>query len=568
MVDPDVPRYAVLLKQHHLFQGLNEAQIAHVVNLLERVEANKGEVIYEQGERGESFYLIFRGRIRLRRREARRERVTGILSPGDHFGEDALLFDQPRAETAIAEEAVVLLRLDREAFFDLLQQFPEIRKNLSATAESRYLVRKENFDWMGEDEIIYLVARKHELFLFLALILPVLLFVASIPILVLSFSADSPFGAVAGLIGGILGMLIAILWGIWNWIDWGNDYYIVTSQRVVWLERVIIFYYSRREAPLVQVLAVNVSRSWLGRILGYGNVEVRTYTGGIQMRNMANPELFESFVKGYQFRAQRRKEEVEAQLREKELRRRLGLEKEEQLPAPAETSAPEQKAKAQVKPGSLREIVETFLKVRYERDNTITYRKHLLVLLRKVFLPSLAFLVLLALTALLVWRILIGAGLGMSLFPLAVLLFLLHVMVSMWWGYHYLDWNNDIYRLSPDQILDIERKPLGEEIKKSAPLDSILSLEHTREGILRLIFNYGDVIINVGHTQFIFYGVYAPDQVHKDIADYMEARRRRKEEEQLARERQRLGDWFGAYHQHLEELEETKKDSDWDLFPG
>lgn len=567
MADPDVPKYAVLLKQHHLFQGLNEAQIAHVVNRLERVETNKGEVIYEQGEHGESFYIIFRGRVRLRRQEARQERVLGILSPGDHFGEEALLFDRPRAETAVAEEPVVLLSLEREAFFDLLQQFPEMRRNLSATAESRYLVRKENFDWMGEDEIIYLVARKHEIFLFRSLILPVLIFVASIPILVLSFTAASPFGATAGLILGVSGVLLSFLWSIWNWIDWGNDYYIVTNQRVVWLERVIIFYYSRREAPLTQVLAVNVTRSWLGRILGYGDVEVRTYTGGIRMRNMAQPELFESFVKGYQFRAQRHKEEIEAQLREKELRKRLRAE-EEPLPAPAETPPVEQKPQKQVKPGGLREILETFLKVRYERDNTITYRKHLLVLLKKIFLPSMAFLILFMLTALFVWRTLVGEGLGISALPLAVLLLLLYGAVSLWWGYHYLDWNNDIYRLTPDQILDIERKPLGEEIKKSAPLDSILSLEHTREGILRMIFNYGDVIINVGQTQFIFYGVYAPDQVHKDIADFMEARRRKKEEEQSARERRRLADWFKAYHQHIEELEETKKDSDWDLFPG
>ncbi len=39
-------------------------------------------------------------------------------------------------------------------------------------------------------------------------------------------------------------------WTIWTWIDWGNDYYVVTNQRVVWIEVVIGLYESRNEAPM------------------------------------------------------------------------------------------------------------------------------------------------------------------------------------------------------------------------------------------------------------------------------------------------------------------------------
>ena len=89
---------------------------------------------------------------------------------------------------------------------------------------------------------------------------------------------------------GVGGILFAGVWVVWDFIDWRNDFYILTNQRVVWLERVIIFYYSRREAPLTHVLAVNVFSSWLGRIIGYGNVEVRTFTGSILMKN-ADPKF-------------------------------------------------------------------------------------------------------------------------------------------------------------------------------------------------------------------------------------------------------------------------------------
>ena len=80
-------------------------------------------------------------------------------------------------------------------------------------------------------------------------------------------------------------MILGFIWGIWNLLDWGNDYYIVTNQRVIWLERVIGLYESRQEAPLRTVLSVGMESDQLGRIFGFGDVIVRTYTGQIIMRN-------------------------------------------------------------------------------------------------------------------------------------------------------------------------------------------------------------------------------------------------------------------------------------------
>ena len=56
---------------------------------------------------------------------------------------------------------------------------------------------------------------------------------------------------------GITSVIVAA-WAVWNYIDWGNDYYILTNQRVVWLEKVVGIYDSRQEAPLSTVLSVGV----------------------------------------------------------------------------------------------------------------------------------------------------------------------------------------------------------------------------------------------------------------------------------------------------------------------
>jgi len=571
MVDNEIPKYAALLRQQYLFRGLSEADIAHVVTRFTRKEWQAGEVVISEGHIEESFYVIFEGRVRVTRQEGASERHLDDLGPGDYFGEEALLFDRPRSATVTALEDLVTLRLEREEFDELLEQYPDMRLNLSATAESRYLAQRVHFKWLGDDEVIYLVARKHVFFLILALILPISLGVAGVVFLGLGFGAVTTTFSWSGIeIGGVL-LVIAALLGIWNWVDWGNDYYIVTSQRVVWLERVVIFYYSRREAPMTQVLAVNVNSSFIGQIVGYGNVEVRTFTGGIRMKNMADPHRFAYYVESFQSRAKEQQKRAESALIERELRKQLGLEQPEPAPAvePAEEpTQPIQPEKRKPKPGGWREKLETFLQTRYERNGIITYRKHLLVLLWKTWQPLLVGLLLVLGTIYLIRSRLLEGAPGAIGVPVLVILGLFYLAAFLWWGYNYLDWSNDIYQLTPDQILDIERKPLGEEIKKSAPLDSILSLEHSRQGIIQLIFNFGNVIMNVGQTQFIFRGVTYPDDVHKDIADAIETLRRKKEEATALRDRQRLMEWFSTYNRQSQILEEQKKESDWDIFPG
>jgi Cyclic nucleotide-binding domain len=568
MADPEISRYADLLRQQYIFQGLNDAQLAHVVSHFVRVEKYPGEQVYAQGDPGDSFYVIYQGKVRVTQVVERRERQLRILGPGDYFGDGALLFDRPRSDSVATLEHTVLLCLDREAFYELLDLLPDIRMNLSATAESRYLALKENFDWLGDDEVIYLIRRKNEFFLFLSLLLPLFVFLFSIPVFVFSFSLETPFFTNAFLIAGVLGLIGSVLWAVWNWIDWGNDYYIVTSQRVVWLERVIIFYYSRREAPLTQVLAVNTSSTFIGRLLNYGNVDVRTFTGSILMRNMADPKQFASFIEGHQSRARRQLRAVEAQIMEKELHKRIHKLEPPPPVEPPPHKPPEEKPPKKPKRSYWKEILDTFLKVRFEQGDVITYRKHWLVLLGKTFAPLLALFMWAVIAVYLLYQYLFKEGLGISGLAVAFVMALLFVAAFLWWGYNYLDWNNDIYQLTPDQIIDIERKPLGEEQKKTAPLDSILSLEHVRQGIIRLAFNYGDVIVMVGQTPFKFRGVHNPDQVHQDVADYIEARSRKSQQAEADRERQRMLDWFGTYHREMDNLEESKKDTDWDLFPG
>ncbi len=566
MAEDLIPQIAALLKGHYLFRGLDEAQIAHVVTRFTPTIYQAGDVIYRQGSVGDSFFIVYQGSLRTSSMDRGKERHVDIFNTGDYFGEDALVLDKPRTFSVEALSESILLRLDREPFFRLLEMFPQVRLNLSASAESRTLVQSGKFDWIAGDEVIYLISRKHVFFLWAALVLPICIGLLAV------FLLGYGFGLVSGgqlsisaiAVGGIAA-LVALLWGIWNWINWGNDYYIVTNRRVLWTEKVVGLYSSSREAPLPQVLAVNVSSTWLGRKIGFGNVEVRTYTGGIFMRKMAKPNLFAKFVQGFQVRAYQFEKRNDAEKMEQALRLRLGMDAPDDQGIPPvdyyDNGAPpyvEDQTKDEIQPSP----IETFLKVRYEQNGIITYRKHWLLLFRKTWLPTLCLFITLGLAAVIVqgaWSggMAVSTGLSLSLF-----FGFLFVIFLGWWAYRYIDWSNDIYQLTPEQIRDIERKPLGDEIKKTAPLDSILSLEHSRDGIFQLIFNYGNVMISVGQTEFVFRGVYNPDQVHHDVADHIEALARRKREAASDEERDRMVDWLLTYRRQTELLEEIEKNPD------
>jgi CRP/FNR family transcriptional regulator/CRP/FNR family cyclic AMP-dependent transcriptional regulator len=94
----------------------------------------RGETIVEQGQPGDAFYVIARGRVAVAIvAPDGREVVLTSLGEGDHFGEMALLDDAPRSASVIAQEKSELAILSRAVFFDLLKSnFVLTRALLSA----------------------------------------------------------------------------------------------------------------------------------------------------------------------------------------------------------------------------------------------------------------------------------------------------------------------------------------------------------------------------------------------------------------------------------------------------
>ena len=93
-----------------------ELDVASQGSTVEEATANAGEAVFEKGDAGDSMYIIAEGRMRV----SDGERTVSELGEGDVFGELALLDPEPRLFTVAALEDGRLLRLDREAFLELM----------------------------------------------------------------------------------------------------------------------------------------------------------------------------------------------------------------------------------------------------------------------------------------------------------------------------------------------------------------------------------------------------------------------------------------------------------------
>ena len=544
----DAADLAAFLANIHLFHYLDEDQVALVAAGLKELHLAADVEVIKEGTEGSSLYLIYSGSVRVTRKEEKAP--LGTLVRHDYFGEVALLKHRKRMATVTTLEPTLVLILSGEQFKQLVKQIPGLRSNFDATVTSHKLASRLHFDWLRADEVIYFLAQKHPYRLAEALVLPALVLLLPAALLFVYLLLPA-FKMIAWAAGGVF--MAVVLWIIWRIVDWGNDYYIVTNQRVVYLEKVIGLYDSTQQAPLSTILSVGVETDLLGRQWGFGNVIIRTFVGRIIFRHVSNPKQAAAVVEEHWHRTRETSHRSEVDAMRHELRKRMGL-----IPADANPRPGSAPVEVKKKTSFLEDLTSSLFKVRIEKGGTITYRKNIFVLLQQIWLPTigLAILVVFALLAL-TYSLKTGHALASGLaseglFALWVLLFCIFLL---WWIYQYIDWSNDIFQVTPDQILDIDRKPFGTEERKAAPLENILSTEAQREGFLEYLLNYGTVYINVGGaTELRFTDVTDPATVQQDIDNRRLARINAKAEAQAKTDRERLADWFATYHSVNEEV--------------
>jgi len=531
-----------VLRSVHLFQALSDERLEDVAAYFDIVQFPDNKPVYRQYSEPDNFYILISGSVTLTFEENGIINKVVSLRSGDYFGEEALSnsFDQ-RVVSATTKGNTTLLMLNGTQVGDLVQEFPEIKKGFHQILQSYRLVITRTFSWLDKDEIVHFIAHRHPIVLASMLFLPLLLAVLLlIPLLYVYFVLSihqSLLLAGAGLV-----MLVIMVWGVLASLEWNNDYYIVTNHRLILIRKVILLYESRQEVPLDAILTIWTTSSLWGRLLNYGNVNIRTYTGSLVFKTLGEPEQVAAIIVQYLNQAKNSTKAVQQEAIEESIRQRFKKNALKYSPNSREDQY--QEIEADVRSGVVTSALSNLFRLREEKDGAIIYRTHWFLLLVKTFFPN---LVILGLGAAIILRLngQFSAVPAMVFFGFCLLL---GFFAWLWWIYQYVDWHNDVYIITNDQIVDVYRKPLAEEDRRAAPLKNIQSIEYKRKNIFGIIFNFGTVFIRVGDQDFTFDNVSNPSEVQRELFQRFMLFNQREKQAAADAERQRIGDWMEAYH--------------------
>ncbi len=129
--DPAAQR--AILESVPLFRDLSERDLGTLAASLRTRRHRRGEVIFHQGDPGDSLYIIISGRVKISSpSESGVEAILTTLRPGEFFGSLALLDGAPRSASATAVELTETLILPRDTFRQLVNDWPEIRDHVFA----------------------------------------------------------------------------------------------------------------------------------------------------------------------------------------------------------------------------------------------------------------------------------------------------------------------------------------------------------------------------------------------------------------------------------------------------
>lgn len=517
------------------FNLLSEQELLRVLPFFEQVHFPAGAVIFSEGYPADAVYFMVSGAAKLTAWNRQMKKNLGTLTVGDHFGVESLGTGNNYLTRTECLSDVTALKVKTRRMMGIQDAFPQVRNAMELFQKTLNLVLKTDFPWLGDSEHVELLSRRHPFFLFMRILVA-----GGITLLVSSFlffaalAADKPTFLLV-LTG--LSFLAGVGFAFWSALEWTNDFFILTHERVLVQKKLIGFFESRHESPVNAVLSVGVDSSVWGRMVGFGAVTVRTYTGDLRFYRLPFPHLVNELLE-----YSRQKARFEARQSEREGMRVVLTQKfdnpnlEKTIPIKTGTKSLD---KVTYSSDSISDLLANFFNLRVEDQGNVVYRTHWLVLMGKIFLPTLA---LMACVLGVIARFL---GLFGAL-PEAIFVTLVIVagLGSLgWWIYQYYDWHNDVYIITDEQLIDLNKKPLGREEQRAAPVKNIQTVEFERKGLINLIFNYGTVKIKIGNEELTFDNVYHPSQVQSEIY----ARYRHLNEKVKREEQSRMADWIKTY---------------------
>jgi len=105
-----------------MFGDLDPSELSQIVHIMQVQRLRAGQVIFEEGDPGDAWYVLYEGHVEVYKDTVDGEQVIATLEPRACFGEMAILDGSPRSAAVRARGRATAFRFPRQAFNELLQQ--------------------------------------------------------------------------------------------------------------------------------------------------------------------------------------------------------------------------------------------------------------------------------------------------------------------------------------------------------------------------------------------------------------------------------------------------------------
>jgi uncharacterized membrane protein YdbT with pleckstrin-like domain len=553
-----------------LFKNLDDEALDALTSIAREYEFDQGAVLAYQRDVADKLYIVRRGRLFARTVDERGiVRETQPYQPGDRFKDIWLFLPQAHGATVKATSDGRVIVIDHEDFLRFLHHYPdaldalepvfddtgELQAGLEPGAWEEALKLQAGVAPQADQPgaLVEYWSRRSR-WLLLLKVLPLFglyfLFMAlffflrgSLPLLTLQM----PSIVIPTFLTLFFGALIAFYW-----LDWRNDYFIITESHIIHSEFSLTpgsIGRLEQSTPIDRVQSVEVEKpNLLSNILNIGAVRITTaaHTGVLYFDYLDDPIVVRDTIS----RLRQLVRELDAGREQATLRGileehfQVGQAVTEVIPGEGEIYPPF-KANA-----SWLQRLRDRYSARVVQGDVVTYRRHPIVLLGYVRFP-LALLILVT-AVVIILRFVYSLELGFFwLAPGGLWLF-----AFGWFIWMVEDWRNETFQVTRNYVIDIDRSPFGTgESRKQAPLTNVQNVNADRPGLLPTLFNYGNVYIETaGATADItFESVMKPNQVQQDIFERREQLRRQQQRQEGERRRKELALMFDVYQQAVEQ---------------
>jgi CRP-like cAMP-binding protein/membrane protein YdbS with pleckstrin-like domain len=582
--------------------GMNEEHFRHLAQFCAWDFVPAGQNISTQGAVGYSFVILLKGAALVSSLGVDGKlRPQNLLRAGDAFGRTSLLDSKRRDATVRAVSqgeapsrmpGAEILTLDRRDVRHAFADRPDLWKpGVWLYDHSVQIIEpRRHYPWQQEGETITWEAREHWLWLARP---EAAILLAFIFLLVVALGFEGTTSAVAIgalLLFGVVVTPVALLLALNHY----RDYYVITNRRVTRRDQRLLVWDEIVDAQLEMVQDVTVDSGLLGRIFDYGTVTIRTAAkvGEIRFVNVPAPEevknrvmqeragvtaatsardkevLRKGIIESLQLSqpvpdpdASRALGQIQTPVRVNRLQRMFGL--TQSVPRDQPLLLPGVK---RPKPTWLIEMTRWLPKnlqfilvgppapALKPNPGQVIFRKHVVNLLKRAGKQMAALTLLLTLFVVALYAPLDRVGIDRPtiLLPLGLLLF----VAFLWFWYKYEDYRNDIYLVTDEKIVDIERKPLAlSKVTQETSLDRVQNVTSQQKGLWANLLDYGDVVIQTAAADrgITFSTVAHPQQVQRLIFQKMDERRRRQEERALGQRQRELIEGLKMYDEMLGE---------------